>query len=297
MLSAAAATIPAVVVVLAITTYAVKHVVPYTVKPLHGEPPSLKIYLHFIPVQIVIQVRNVYSVLLLRWILSKNTLFLLCFFLSINSIILYNISMKILLMGPQGCGKGTIGSMLADRIGVPLLSVGELLRSLDESSVYYQKVQQELKEGALVSEEIVVGLLKDELTKEKYKKGYIFDGWARSIENIEAFNPGFDYVVVFEMSRETSIKRISGRRTCTADGKTYNIYTLPKEELAKCSGPLVQREDDTEEAVKKRLEIYYTETVRVIKLFDKQGKTIHINSEPLPQVIFADLMSKLGLAP
>lgn len=204
--------------------------------------------------------------------------------------------MKILLIGPQGCGKGTIGQMLSDKIGVPLLSVGEMLRSVDQSSKYYQKVQEELKKGVLVSESIVVALLKEELAKEKYQQGYIFDGWCRRMSDLEAFDPGFDFVVVFEMSRETSIKRISGRRLCETDGKTYNILTLPKEELEKCPGALLQREDDTEEAVKKRLEIYYTQTQEVVDYFDKQGKTIHINAEPLPDAIFADLMSKLGKA-
>ncbi|MFA5776529.1 MAG: nucleoside monophosphate kinase [Patescibacteria group bacterium] len=203
--------------------------------------------------------------------------------------------MKILLVGPQGCGKGTIGQMLSEKVGVPLLSVGETLRSVNESSKYYQKVQEELKKGVLVSEEIVVDLLKEELAKEKYRNGYIFDGWGRSMENLRAFNPGFDFVIVFEMSRETSIKRISGRKLCTSDNKNYNIYTLPKEELEKCQGELIQRDDDTEEAVKKRLEIYYTKTLKVVDYFDKQGKTIHINAEPLPEIIFADLMSKLGL--
>jgi len=186
--------------------------------------------------------------------------------------------------------------MLSDEIGIPLLSVGEILRAVDESSQYYQKVQSDLTAGILVSEEIVVSLLKEELAKEKYRKGYIFDGWGRSMENLRAFDPGFDFVIVFEMSRETSVNRISGRRLCETDGKTYNIYTLPKEALARCPGKLVQRDDDTEEAVNKRLEIYYTKTTEVVDYFDKQGKTIHINAEPLPEVIFADLMSKLKLA-
>ena len=203
--------------------------------------------------------------------------------------------MRILLLGPQGCGKGTIGQMLSERMGIPLLSVGEMLRSVEPSSKYYQKVQEDTKNGVLVAEEIVVALLKEELAKEKYRQGVIFDGWGRSMQNLRAFDPGFDFVIVFEMSRETSIKRISGRRLCETDGKTYNILTLPKEELEKCPGKLIQREDDTEEAVKRRLEIYYTQTQEVIDHFDKLGKTIHINAEPLPDEIFADLMVKLKL--
>ncbi len=186
--------------------------------------------------------------------------------------------------------------MLSERMGIPLLSVGEILRAVDPSSKYYQKVQEDTKNGVLVAEEIVVALLKEELAKDEYKKGVIFDGWCRRMSDLEAYDPGFDFVIVFDMSRETSIKRISGRRLCETDGKTYNIFTLPKEELAKCPGVLIQREDDTEEAVKKRLEIYYTQTREVIDYFDKLGRTIHINAEPLPNVIFSELMSKLALA-
>ena len=203
--------------------------------------------------------------------------------------------MKILLIGPQGCGKGTIGQLLSRKTALPLLSVGDLLRSVDESFEFYQEIKNELERGVLVSEDIMVKLLTTELSKEVYKEGYIFDGWARSMSNLKAFDPGFDFVIVFEMSRETSLKRISGRRICSADGKTYNIYTLPKEELEKCTGELVQRGDDTEEAVKKRLDIYYSETAKVIDYYDKLGKSIHVNAEPLPNVVFADLMSKLGL--
>lgn len=203
--------------------------------------------------------------------------------------------MKILLMGPQGCGKGTIGKMLSEKIGMPLLSVGDLLRSLTPESPYYQIVKEQMEKGVLVDNHLVGAILKQATDSSEYVKGYIFDGWARQMSDLDVFDPGFDFVVVFEMSRETSIKRISGRRICLADGKSYNIYTLPKEELAKCPGELVQREDDTEEAVKKRLDIYYTETMKVVNYFDEQGKTIHIDAEPLPEAVFADLMSKLGL--
>lgn len=201
--------------------------------------------------------------------------------------------MKILLLGPQGCGKGTIGQMLSEKIGVPLVSVGGLLRLLNSESPYYKTVNDQMEKGVLVDNRLVGTIIKQELDDPKYAKGYIFDGWARQMSDLNVFDPGFDFVVVFEMSRETSIKRISGRRLCEVDGKTYNVYTLPKEELAKCPGKLLQREDDTEEAVKRRLEIYYTKTMEVVDYFDKQGKTIHINAEPLPEVIFADLMQKL----
>lgn len=184
--------------------------------------------------------------------------------------------------------------MLSEKMGVPLLSVGELLRSLTPESPYYETVKEQMERGVLVDNHLIGTILKQETDSPGYAKGFIFDGWGRQMSDLEVFDPKFDFVIVFEMSRETSIRRISGRRICAADGKNYNIYTLPKEELAKCPGELVQREDDTEEAVKRRLEIYYTKTLEVVNYFEKQGKTIHINAEPMPAVIFADLMSKLG---
>lgn len=185
--------------------------------------------------------------------------------------------------------------MLSKRLGVPLVSVGGLLRLLNPESPYYKTVNDQMEKGVLVDNHLVGTIIKQELDDPKYAGGYIFDGWVRQMSDLKVFDPGFDFVVVFEMSRETSIKRISGRRLCEVDGKTYNVYTLPKEELTKCPCKLLQREDDTEEAVKRRLEIYYTKTMEVVDYFDKQGKTIHINAEPLPEVIFFDLMSKLGL--
>ncbi|HAZ29298.1 TPA: hypothetical protein DCY43_00890 [candidate division WWE3 bacterium] len=204
--------------------------------------------------------------------------------------------MKILLIGPQGCGKGTIGELLAKEFGIPTISVGQLLRLASLSSPHYLRIQEDINKGALVPEVIVVELLTEELKKDIYTNGFIFDGWGRRISDLKAFDPGFDIVIVFELSRETSIKRITGRRICSADGKTYNIYTLPQD-VKNCTGELEQRDDDTEDAVTKRLGIYYTETAEVIDFFDNKHKTIHVNAEPMPEVIFRDILAKLAQFP
>ncbi|MBU0650067.1 nucleoside monophosphate kinase, partial [Patescibacteria group bacterium] len=188
--------------------------------------------------------------------------------------------MKILLLGPQGCGKGTIGQMLSEKTGLPLVSAGELLRAVPPESPYYARIQEHMKQGVLVDIQIIGAILRQELESPKCAQGFILEGWARQMIDLEHYDPKFDFVVVFELSRETSIKRISGRRLCKTDGKTYNIYTLPKDELAKCPGELVQRADDTEEAVKKRLATYYTKTMEVVNYFANQGKTIYVNAEP-----------------
>lgn len=201
--------------------------------------------------------------------------------------------MKILLIGPQGSGKGTIAKILAGHLNLPAVSAGEILRSLDVAHPNYVEITSCTDQGLLVPAEIMKSVLQTEFAKEKYANGYILDGWGRRMADIQTYDPNFDKVIVLEISRETSIKRISGRRICSSDGQTYNIYTLPKEELAKCQGELVQREDDTEEATKKRLEIYYTQTVEVIRMFDEQGKTLHVSAENLPNEIVKEILQKL----
>lgn len=203
--------------------------------------------------------------------------------------------MKILLMGPQGSGKGTVGELLSQKMGIPLISVGNTLRSLPESDSNYQLVNDYMKRGELAPQYIVARLLMERVQKDDCKNGYIFDGWGRNKVDFEHFDPGFDKVIVLIISRETSVKRISGRRICDVDGKVYNVYTLPGEELKKCTGNLIQREDDKEEAVNRRLDIYYTETQEVINDLKKRGIVLEIDAEPLPDEIFANIVSALGL--
>ncbi|MFA6982272.1 MAG: nucleoside monophosphate kinase [Patescibacteria group bacterium] len=203
--------------------------------------------------------------------------------------------MKILLLGPQGCGKGTIGKMLSEKMQVPLVSSGDMLRAIPENNQHYKIANEYMNKGELVPQYIVAELLRERVAKDDCKDGFIFDGWGRCRLDLELFDPVFDRVVVLNISRETSIKRISGRRLCDSDGKTYNILTLPPEELAKCTGNLTQRVDDTEEAVNRRLDIYYKETQEVIDDFKKKGILVEIDAEPLPDVIFAHVVSALGL--
>lgn len=194
--------------------------------------------------------------------------------------------MKILLMGPQGCGKGTQGERLSEKLHIPLVGAGNLLRSLTKSHPRYTEVMQYINAGNLAPFELVADLLVDRVSQPDCANGYLLDGWARDMGNLGFFDPGFDKVLVFNISRETSIKRITGRRICETDGKTYNIYTLPEEELAKCKGAFIQREDDTEEAVSVRLDVYYTKTIEVIEHFKLQGISVEVDAEGTPDEVF-----------
>jgi len=202
--------------------------------------------------------------------------------------------MMILLMGPQGCGKGTQGEKLSGFLNIPLITVGDLLRDLSQTHPRYVELHSVMDKGELAPFDLVAQLIQEKITALNCGSNYILDGWARSLHNLNFFDPNPDLVLVINISRQESVRRVSGRRTCETDGKVYNIYTLPKEEVAKCAGNLVQREDDTEDAVNRRLDIYQTETLPVIEYFKKRGtKVIEIDGEQTPEDVFKSVTAYL----
>lgn len=198
-------------------------------------------------------------------------------------------------MGPQGSGKGTVGEKLSERLHIPLIGVGQTLRALPKNTLEGKKLQERLDKGDLAPNDLVAEILKKRVALPDCSNGYILDGWGRKMSDIELFDPGFDKVISLIISKEVSLIRISGRRTCDSDGKIYNIYTLPKEELEKCQGNLIQRSDDTEEAVNKRLNIFYTETQPVIDYFKQKELLVEVDAEPKPDTVLLNLCSALGL--
>ncbi len=197
--------------------------------------------------------------------------------------------MKILLIGPQGCGKGTVGSMLSEHLGIPLISAGHILRELPENHPRKKEVSDYMSRGELVPQDLVADLLREETSKDTSKNGFIFDGWGRTMIDLHFYDPGFDRVVLIKISPETSVKRISSRRTCDDCGSVFNIVSVPPKidgVCDECGGKLYQREDDTEEAVKRRLEIFNTETSEVIDHFKNEGKLVEIDGEGSPEEVF-----------
>lgn len=197
--------------------------------------------------------------------------------------------MKILLMGPVGSGKGTQGEMLSDYLGIPLVSVGQALRNVPSTSPLYEGINQPLKEGSLVPQHLAAEVIKELISHPGHENGYILDGWGRTPEDLVLFDPGFDYILNINISEDSSVKRLSTRRTCSNCGKVFNIETMPpkvEDVCDECGGRLIQREDDTEEAIKKRLEIYKTDTRQTLDLFKDQGKLIQIDGEASPVEVF-----------
>ena len=203
--------------------------------------------------------------------------------------------MKFLLIGPPASGKGTIGKMLSEKLGIPLISGGAILREIPETHPRYLEVKSCLDSGDPAPKDFLGELHRERVSQEDCKNGFILDGWGRNLVDLKIFNPGIDCVIVFNLSRQSALKRITGRRLCDTDGLVYNIYTLPKEELEKCEGNLIQRDDDKEEVVNHRFDLYEKDTLPVVEYLKKEHEVIEIDAEPMPEEIFANVLEVLGL--
>ena len=180
-------------------------------------------------------------------------------------------------MGPQGSGKGTEAEIFSEKLGIPAFGMGQLIRDeIATGSDFGKKMEEIILRGDLVSDEDAAHLLKLRIEKPDTSNGYILDGYPRNISQYNAFD--FDpptHVLVIEIPREESLKRLSGRLTCRGCGKVGSVSdTLKAGDLCSCGGEWYQRDDDTPEAITRRLEIYKNDTAPVIEKYGDLVKTI-----------------------
>ncbi len=189
--------------------------------------------------------------------------------------------MKLIFIGPQGSGKGTQAKILSEKLNIPHISTGDLLRDAQEE--LKEKLHEYMNSGQLVPDELIAKILKKRLEEQDTKEGFILDGFPRNINQTELLKPitEIDKVIEITLSDEEAVKRISGRITCKECKAGYNTLTAPKPQQPnicdKCQGKLIRRNDDTEEAVKKRLEIYHQETEPILEEYKEQS--LKINGE------------------
>ncbi|HAI63161.1 TPA: adenylate kinase [candidate division WWE3 bacterium] len=204
--------------------------------------------------------------------------------------------MKILLMGTVGSGKGTQGEMLSKHLGLPLVSVGQALRDLKPGHPWYREINDALLAGHLAPQDKVAEILKETVSGPGYEKGYIMDGWGRTTEDLVFFDPTYDKVFLINIPRELSLARLSTRRTCESCGAVYNIVSKPPKVEGvcdKCGGALKQRDDDKEEAILRRLEIFKNETSVQIEKFRSDGILIEVDGSGSPEEVFEEVKKKL----
>lgn len=175
--------------------------------------------------------------------------------------------MRLILLGPPGAGKGTQANYICERYGIPQISTGDMLRAAVKAGTPLGLAAQKVMEkGELVSDEIIIGLVKERLQKEDCQKGYLFDGFPRTILQADAMKTSgvaIDYAIEIAVPDEDIIQRISGRWVHPSSGRTYHVLFNPPHTSGydnDTQEPLTQREDDKKETVSKRLEVYHHQT-------------------------------------
>lgn len=175
--------------------------------------------------------------------------------------------MRLILLGPPGAGKGTQATFIKDRFNIPQISTGDMLRAAVKAGTPLGiEAKKVMDAGGLVSDDLIIGLVKDRLLADDCKSGYMFDGFPRTIPQADAMKEAkvaIDFVLEIQVPDSDIITRMSGRRAHLASGRTYHVvFNPPKVEgIDDVTGePLVHRDDDREEVVQKRLEVYHSQT-------------------------------------
>lgn len=202
--------------------------------------------------------------------------------------------MNIILLGPQGSGKGTQSTLLQEKTGLPKISTGDLLRDIAKSKTPLgEKIKSYQSKGLLVPDEIVVSVIKERIGKKDCKNGFILEGFPRTLVQSEKLNgiTSINRIVVLKISDAEAVKRLSARRQCKKCNAIYGLSRKPGK-CAKCGSELYQREDDKPEAIKKRLELYKKETEPLIKYYGK--RVVEIDGSKQIEAVHRDILKKLG---
>jgi adenylate kinase len=190
--------------------------------------------------------------------------------------------MKLIMLGAPGAGKGTQAKMISDKYSIPHISTGDIFRAnIKEGTELGKKAKTYMDQGLLVPDELVVDLVVDRVAKDDCSKGYVLDGFPRTIPQAEALDAALskrgeaiDYAIDVDVPDENIVKRMSGRRACVGCGATYHIVYAPtkKEGVCdRCQGELILRDDDKPETVLKRLGVYHEQTQPLIEYYTKKG--------------------------
>lgn len=195
--------------------------------------------------------------------------------------------MKLIMLGAPGAGKGTQAAILSERLGIPTISTGNILRSAvkNGTSVGLQ-AKSYMDAGKLVPDEVIIGIVAERLGQSDCQKGFILDGVPRTIAQAEALEKAgvqFDCVLSIEVSDQEIQRRMSGRRACTACGATYHVEAAPPKVEGvcdACGGKLVQRDDDKPETVLDRLRVYHAQTEPLKEFYERRGVLKTVDNQP-----------------
>jgi adenylate kinase len=212
--------------------------------------------------------------------------------------------MKLILLGAPGAGKGTVAKILTKMDGSVQISTGDILRgAVAAGTELGKKAQAAMKAGDLVSDDLIMGIMEERLKQDDCKAGYLLDGFPRTIPQAEALKvllakmgEKLDFAVSIEVPTDVILDRLTTRRTCTDCGAIYNVKSNPTKVQGvcdKCGGAVVQRDDETEEAISNRLNVYNAQTAPLIGFYEKEGMLLKVDATSSDAVIDA-IKAKLG---
>ena len=213
--------------------------------------------------------------------------------------------MKLILLGAPGAGKGTVAKLLTKIDGSVQISTGDILRAAVAAGTELgKKAQAAMKAGELVSDDLIMGIMGERLKEDDCKNGYLLDGFPRTIPQAEALKvlladmgEKLDAVVNIDVPRDAILDRLTTRRTCEDCGEIYNVKSKPPKEEGKCDkcgGAVGQRDDETEEAISNRLDVYNEQTAPLAGFYEKEGMLLTVSATESDAVINA-IKEKIGI--
>lgn len=213
--------------------------------------------------------------------------------------------MKIIMLGAPGAGKGTQAKQIADKYQIPHISTGDIFRAnIKAGTELGTKAKTFMDQGLLVPDELVVDLVVDRIQNDDCSNGFVLDGFPRTIPQAESLdaalakiNQKMDYAIDVDVPDSNIINRMSGRRACLNCGATYHIITIPTKTEGvcdRCGSPVVLRDDDQPETVKKRLDVYHEQTQPLIDYYTKQGILKSVDGTQPMDTVFSAIVSILG---
>lgn len=213
--------------------------------------------------------------------------------------------MKIIMLGAPGAGKGTQAKMIAEKCGIPHISTGDIFRAnIKNGTELGAKAKEYMDKGLLVPDELVCDLVVDRIQQADCEKGYILDGFPRTIPQAEALENALnaieqklDYAIDIDVPDKNIINRMSGRRACVGCGATYHVLFNPTKVEGKCDvcgESLILRDDDKPETVKKRLDVYHTQTQPLIDFYTERKVLVEVDGTQSMDKVFDDIMKILG---
>lgn len=205
--------------------------------------------------------------------------------------------MNIIFLGPPGAGKGTQAQRICAALGIPQVSTGDILRrAIKEQTPTGLKAKSFIDAGKLVPDEVVIAIVEERLKEADCQKGYILDGFPRTVPQAEALDniAHIDAVVELAVEDQQLVDRLSGRRVCLKCGATNHVSQLNGCTQCDCGEPLVQRDDDKPETVLSRLKVYHDQTAPLVDFYEKKGLLHRIDGAKDRDAIYADILNVLG---